>query len=101
MPALNVLHRCDTPACVNPAHLFLGTRAQNTADMMSKGRNKFVTHFGSDCGASKLLEGDVIVIRKAVEEGATQRKLAADYGVTPQCINLIVKRRNWRHLQSP
>jgi hypothetical protein len=33
-----VLHRCDTPACVRVEHLFLGTRAENNADMRRKGR---------------------------------------------------------------
>ncbi len=37
-PALKVCHRCDTPPCVEPTHLFLGTQRQNLADMRAKGR---------------------------------------------------------------
>jgi hypothetical protein len=37
-PGMQLCHKCDTPACVNPAHMFLGTMSENITDMYRKGR---------------------------------------------------------------
>ena len=60
-PGMNVLHRCDTPACVNPGHFFLGNQADNAADMVAKGRSP--DRSGERNGRTKLTANDIAAIR--------------------------------------
>jgi hypothetical protein len=92
---LHVLHRCDIRCCVNPEHLFLGTPADNTRDMMEKGRHKYPSYKGEAHPMAKLTDIDVRTIRAASEQRPV---LAARYGVSPKTIARIQNRRLWRHL---
>src|SRR3990167_5485175 len=90
---LCVLHKCDTPSCINTAHLFLGTVADNNKDAGRKGRSKKL--FGESNGASKLTACQVKTIRK---DKRTLRAIAKDYGVSGMAISYIKRRIKWRHL---
>lgn len=89
-----VCHRCDNPACVNPAHLFLGTQADNMADMKAKGRSAL----GQKNGQARLTKCDVMEIRRRVAAGQTHAEVAADYGVSTATIQLAATGRTWAHL---
>ena len=66
-----VLHSCDNPPCVNPDHLTLGTRAQNTADMMQKGRNANQNTGKVECKQGHSLSGDNLYLH--TKNGCTRR----------------------------
>lgn len=92
----SVLHRCDNPACVNPAHLFLGTHADNMADMRKKGRGRSLP--GEKSPVAKLTWADVAAIRDAHAAGAaTCRELAARFNVSAANISSIIAGRTWAH----
>lgn len=92
-----VLHRCDVPACVNPAHLFLGTQRDNMQDMVAKGR-KFVRR-GADNTQSKLTADAVRGIRAAyAAKLATMKKLADRYQVSPSVVSEAIARKTWKHV---
>jgi hypothetical protein len=93
-----VLHKCDTPKCVNPEHLFLGTQADNVADMVQKGRARVPMFRGEQCHSAKLTEGDVIRIREMRSRGALLRDIAQSFGITESTAQGIVKGRLWGHL---
>ncbi len=91
---LNVLHKCDVPACVNPDHLFIGTQADNIEDMTRKGR-----HWLSTQGLyplAKLTREDVARIRKESAAGASRKDVACRYGVHYTSISKIVGGKTWK-----
>lgn len=88
---LAVLHRCDTPACCNPKHLFLGTPRDNYVDAKSKDRHSR----GERNGCSKLTATEVIAIRR---DGRRQIDIAADYGIRQSTVSEIKLRHRWSHL---
>lgn len=101
---LHVCHHCDNPSCVNPAHLFLGTQADNAADMVAKGRSRNNPHRGVKHKLAKLTDDDVREIRRLYRPSPRQPSpfggpaLAQKYGVAPSLIHRIVKRQSWPHL---
>lgn len=85
---LLIRHRCHTRACINPAHLRIGTHADNMNDMVISGRNH-----------TKLSKDDVLGIRSDREVlGLTNTELGVKYGVTKWTISGIINRRSWVHV---
>jgi hypothetical protein len=101
-----VCHKCDTPGCVNPDHLFLGTSKDNTADMLRKGRmatgvrqgaytKPEMRRRGEQHGCAKLTADQVRAIRL---DPRPQRVIAADYGMKQPQISSIKRREAWGHI---
>lgn len=86
------LHHCDTPACVNPKHLYAGTHEDNMRDKMERNPPR-----GSNNGNAKLTDADIVQIRKRLAKGETGAAIARDYGMTRQAINQIRRGEKWRH----
>lgn len=91
----NVLHVCDTPGCVNPDHLFIGTQADNVRDMRQKGRAP-VTPRGEAHFASNLTEESVRTIRLSTK---TTQELARELGLDWSTIDSARRGKTWGHIQ--
>jgi hypothetical protein len=106
---LCVLHRCDNPGCINPFHLFLGTKKDNTRDMITKKRHpnmcfpkpkqKYRSKWLPGSRAKRLTIVQVLEIREAFIPNENVKELAEKYKVTTVTIHGIVSRRSWRWLK--
>lgn len=89
-----VCHRCDTPRCVNPAHLFLGSHADNLQDMASKDR-----HLKGERNAqAKMTEAQVEEVFDLRAAAWSQREIAERFGVGQMNICRILRGDRWRHV---
>ena len=85
--SVHVLHRCDTPACCNPGHLFEGDNTLNIADKVKKDRS-----------GKKLKIASATEVKNMVASGLTQRAVADRFGLNPSTVSRIVAGIRWSHL---
>lgn len=97
-----VCHHCDTPLCVNPAHLFLGTHQDNMNDMIAKGRDHKATDAtkvrGEQHPIAKLTPDQVREIRMLRQSGMSVVAIAPRFHVSRKLIYNIVDRTAWPHI---
>ena len=86
-----VCHRCDRPSCVNPRHLFPGTRADNMRDMAAKGR--------ASMRLARLTPGGVRRIRQLATTGLSYASIGRRFGVSHQTISRVLSGTTWKHIQ--
>lgn len=91
----HALHRCDNPSCVNPAHLFWGSNADNVRDRENKGRGaRFYGEAHPQCRLNVEKVHDIR--RRWAAGGVKQRDLAAEYGVSQMTIYRVIHQHNWK-----
>ena len=94
-----VCHKCDTPSCVNPAHLFLGTPAANSLDMKQKGRGRGGRPRGGlPNRPTRLSVEQVRAIRAARSAGVHVLVLAAQYHIAHSLISNIANRKAYAYV---
>ncbi len=89
---LLILHRCDTPACVNPNHLFLGTQTDNMQDMAAKGRQGNTGPVPGTGAKSTLSRRQILALRRKGAEGTSRKALALEFGVSYGTVRNILLR---------
>jgi len=93
--ALCCLHRCDTRVCVNPDHLFAGTRAENSADMVTKGRQTM----GERNPMARLQRADIPTLRRLARAGWSAAALGRRFGVCSETARRAAVGESWGHVE--
>lgn len=91
-----IMHKCDNPGCIEPTHLEKGTCAENNRDRELRGRGRQPK--GKANGKAKLIDDDVIEIRRLLELGVPQRLVGARYGISQKNVFDIKHRNIWTHV---
>ena len=105
MPDLCVLHTCDVPNCVNPAHLWLGTRADNNCDMTRKGRHVPGGTYGQGNYPRGIVHHGAIlnpVVVKAIredKESMSYSQIARKYNIGMTTAFKVVTGKTWNHVK--
>jgi hypothetical protein len=86
---MSVLHHCDTPACVRPDHLFLGTQLDNVVDMDTKGRRR--EQRGAANPNAKITDAQVDDIKRRSAQGQPQALIARVHGIAQTHVSRIVR----------
>lgn len=98
---MEVCHSCDRPPCCNPAHLWLGTHADNIRDAVKKGRKIMPKsdNRGQRHGMSRFTDSDVIALREEYAGcNISILKFAQSHNIPYPTMLVIIKRRRWKHL---
>jgi hypothetical protein len=105
---MEACHRCDNRLCVRPSHIFIGTRSDNMADCVRKGRhvgrineyrnNRKIWHRGESNHGSKLTKEQAMECKKCPDEFGAATKLARKFGVHVSVVTGIKKGIRWKHI---
>ena len=106
---LCVCHSCDHKWCVNPNHLYLATRAENshdaaahrlypTGDAHHSRQHPDRLARGERHGNARLTEGKVSAMRRMAVVGISQRDIAKRFGVSQGTVGFVLRGETWRHV---